>query len=172
MKKSNSLFAVLAIVCGMLMMSGCVFNDPFAETYDTWYKYNSTVDVPTGTDGSEDDSATGSLKGAEVYIYFDGESKLIVAIQKETTSTVDVPGSHGLLQTDVTLTTGGVKEYQKGKTTWDTIYSFGSWTRVSQPPKIYSNPEDCVDFTDALSNGIQWKKVLRRLLINKLLGDE
>ena len=169
MKKINSLFAVLAIICGALILSGCVFNDPYASTYDTWYKYNGTVDVPTGNDDSEDDSATGSLKGADVYVYFDGDNKLILAIQKDTTETVDVAG--GLLQTDVAITTGGVKEFEKSKPTWVTIYSFGSWRKVSEPPKIYSDPEHCVNFTDAAKNGIQFKKMLKKMLINKLLGD-
>ena len=170
MKKINKVFAVLAVVCGVLMMSSCVFNDPFADTYNTWYKYNSTVDVPTGTDGSENDTSSGSLKGAEVYIYYDSDnSKLILAIQKVTTETVDVAG--GLLSSDVEITTGGVKEYQKTKATWATIKGFGAWTRVSEPPKIYSKPGECINFTDALNNGIQWKKMLKKLLVNKLLGD-
>ena len=172
MKKISKLFAVMTILASVLMMCGCGIKNAISQTYDTWYKYSGgPVSVPRGSDTTENDTATSSLDGAEIYVYFNESDGLTVAIQTVTTETVSLAG--GLLESDVEIVTGGTKQYTKeqcGVAKWTTLIGFGSFEE-SKAPKIYTEPEKCVVITDALNNGIQWKKVLKKMLVNKLLGE-
>ena len=174
MKKICKLIAVLSLVAGVMMMCGCGLKNAIDATHNKWYKYNSAdgIDVPLGEDSSDSSATAATLSGADFYLYFDDDDGLLVVVQKDTVQTVAVAG--GLLEQDVTITTGAKKQYTKqqfGTVKWATLVARGKIS-PSDKPKLISNPNGCIDITEALGNGIQWKKVLRNILINQLLGED
>ena len=174
MKKITKLIAVLSLVAGVIMMSGCGLKEAIDATHNKWYKYNSAegVNVDLGDDTSESSATVATLKGADFYLYFDDEKGLLVVVQKDKVETVDLAG--GLLTTDITVTTGAQKQYTKqqfGSVQWGTLVASGKII-PSDTPKFISDHSHCIDVSEALGNGIQWKKVLRNILINQLLGED
>ena len=173
MKKISKLIAVLSIVAGVIMMCGCGLKSAIDATHNKWYKYVSAegVSVPIGDDTSDSSLTTTTLKGADFYLYFDDDKGLLVVVQKDSIQSVDIAG--GLLTQDITVTTGAQKQYTKeqfGTAKWATLVASGK-IAPSDTPKFISNHSNCIDISEALGNGIQWKKVLKQILINQLLGE-
>ena len=174
MKKISKLIAVLSLIAGVIMMSGCGLKSAIDATHNKWYKYVSAegVSVPIGDDTSESSVTAATLSGADFYLYFDDDDGLLVVVQKDSVQSVDIAG--GLLTQDITITTGAKKQYTKqqfGTVRWATLVASGK-IEPSDTPKFISDHSSCIDVSEALGNGIQWKKVLRNILINQLLGED
>lgn len=173
MKKILTVLIAAAVLAGSLVMTGCGLRNAIQATHNHWYKYNKEggMDVPLGEDSSEGSTSAATLSGSEFYVYFNAEKGLTVAIQKKTTTTASIAG--GLLEQEVEIVTGGTKQYSTtefGSGRWAALVSTGKFDQCSTP-KIVAEPNSCVDISTALGNGIQWKKVLRNILINQLLGE-
>ena len=174
MKKLTKLVAAMALLAGILMLTGCGLN--IKKTYNHWYKYegDQTLDIPLGNIGSSDDesdsSKTGAIKNAEFYVYYSQSEGLTVAVQTKSTENIEIAG--GLKTVQTTITTGGTKKYPDFEASkWAALMLLGSFEQCSAP-KIVADPESCVNITDIIDGEIQWKKVLKKILINKLLGDD
>ena len=175
MKKILTVLIVAAVLAGSLVMTGCGLRDAVASTYNTWYKYNKEggINVPLGTADEENAGEGAYLNNAEVYFYFNESKGLKVAVQSEKKEDIELYG--GLVSTSTVIVTGGVKEYPMesfGKGRWAALVASGCITRDSEP-KVSSDPEHCLMLTgDADKPTIQWKKFLKRYLINQLLGED
>ena len=168
------LVAAMALLAGILMLTGCGMLNTIKKTYNKWYKYNKAegIDVPLGLDTSEDATSLGELKNAEFYVRYSENSGLTVAIQSTKKENVEL--YNGLVSTSVDIVIGATKQYNEtefGSGKWAALITLGDFSECSTP-KIVSDPESCFIISDALNNGIQWKKVLKKILINKLLGDD
>ena len=181
MKRITRLFAVMAVIVSVFMMSGCAFD--WSQTYNTWYKYNNaaglSIPVVAKADSESDTTgiASGMMENAEFYVYFDPDDGLTVAIQSTQAQQIAIGG--GLLTTSVDVVTGGSKQYTKeqfGGVKWAALYTTGAF-RESDTPKVISNPEQCIILAGNDENGganqfnFQWKKVLRSILLEQLLGE-
>ena len=183
MKKITKLFVGLILFSSTLLLSGCMFD--WTATYDTWYKYKKAegLDVPivdvanSETEADTAGIASGTMKNAEMYVCFNPDKGLTVAIQSTKDQQIDIAG--GLLTTSVEVVTGGSKTYTKeqfGKGKWMALYGTGLFEE-SKTPKVISNPEQCIILASDEEGGanqfdFQWKKVLKQILINKLLGED
>ena len=173
MKKITNLFVVLSILAATVFMTGCGLKEAIDSTHNTWYKYNKAegVDIPLGSDTTEEDSTLNSLKGAEFYLYFDDDEGLLVAIQSVKQENVEL--YKGALSTTVDVVVGGTKQYTKeefGAIKWGALVASGKVVK-SEKPKIVAHPEQCFIITDAVENGIQWKRVLANILLSGLLEE-
>ena len=184
MKKIAKLFAGLFIFAGILTLSGCAFD--WTQTYNTWYKYNkaSGLDIPivdiayadADADATIPSASSKIMENAEFYVKFNPDKGLTIAIQSSKDQSITLAG--GLLETTATVVTGGSKTYDKkdfGKVKWITLYGTGLFTE-SSTPKVISDPDSCIILASDDPNGenkfdFQWKKVLRTILIQKLLGE-
>lgn len=165
--------AATLFLCG-LVFSGCgvkeIVKETINDSYKTWYKYEKKVTIPLGQD-AEATGTTGedhSLKDAELFVYFDPETGLKVAVQ--STSSQDVQMLGGLVTQTVDVTIGGTKSYgisEFGKGKWAAVWASGKFEKSSEP-KVSSEPEKCVILAgdDKRDFKIQWKKVLVNYLLN------
>lgn len=183
MKKLTKLFVVAAVVLAGFMMSGCdllgMLKDQVASTYNTWYKYTGTIPsipVANAADADADvDKSTGAFKDAEIYVYFDEDDGLTLAIQSTSEQNISLLG--GLASTVTKVTTGGTKQYpisEFGKIKWAGLVSSGSFEESKKPAVATKpTPAGVILLTDPEANvfNFQWKKVLKEILIEQLLGD-
>ena len=183
MKKITKLFVGLVLFSSTLLLSGCMFD--WTTTYDNWYKYKKAegLDIPivdVANAEAESDAtgiASGTMKNAEMYVCFNPDKGLTIAIQSTKEQQIDIAG--GLLTTSVDVVTGGTKTYPKesfGKAKWMALYGTGLFEE-SKTPKVISNPSECIILAsdengEANKFDFQWKKVLKQILINKLLGED
>ena len=136
------------------------------NTQGKWYKYAQTVDIPLGTTDDVADSDVKTLKDASLYVYYESGEGLKVAIQAETTESVQVLG--GLLSQDVTVTAGAVYSFAPEK------FGDGKWTALvalstmeeSDEPEVSANPEYCLLLggETAKDTKVQWNKVLANVI--------
>lgn len=171
MKKITKLIAVFSLVASVIMMCGCGLKSAIDATHNKWYKYNKEggIDIPLGSDTSADAASALDLKNAEFYVYFDDDKGLLVAVQSTKSENVEL--YKGLMSTTVDVTVGSTKQYTKdefGTGKWTAMIALGNFTPCNAP-KIVSNPNECFVITNALENGIQWKKVLANILLQSLL---
>ena len=170
-KLSKILIASAVLLCG-LVVTGCGAVDALKATYNKWYKYNGTYNVPLGTDADEESGAgLNTLKDAEFYIYFDEDEGMTLAIQ--STSETDVELVKGLAKTQVQVTTGGTHQFPTvGAGRWGVLMYSGNFVKSSEP-LISSDPEKCIVLAgeDANEFKIQWKKVLANLILTRMLGE-
>ena len=181
MKKITRAFLFTFILASMLVVTGCGLFDrareAVEETYDTWYLYTGeqTLSIPLGSDADdESDTVTKSLDNVEFYVYFDADDGLKVAVQAETEQNVELLG--GLATKKITTYTGGTKQYTKkqfGAVKWAAMMSTVPFEEADEP-EVSANPDRCIILVgdEAGDLKIQWKKVLKRCLINALLGDD
>lgn len=185
----KTLVAASVLLCG-LVFTGCDFllerennedlnikdyylDKKLEKTEKKWFQYKGEVpDIPIGakTDTNED-TETGKLENAELYLYFDRDEGLTVAIQAETTQQVGLFG--GAITTDMKLITGSVHVYDDFTTTkWIALTEFAA-LKDAEEPKVSSNPDECliIGGDEANSITVQWKKVLANIILNKLLGE-
>ena len=174
MKKISKIIAALTVLTATFLMTGCGVKD--LVKYDTWYKYNKAggLDIPIGAAGTGDsETATGQLmENAELYVYYDKTDGLKLAIQSTKTQDIEIAG--GLLSTSVDIVTGATKEYptsEFGTGRWSALVLSGNFTECSAP-KIVTHPEQCIDLSNSDAFTFQWKKVIKQILINKLIGDD
>ena len=181
MKKITGILALLAVLAGTMIMSGCdLFSDVrdyMTQSYNKWYKYTGSteINIPLGAD-EEEESGNGSqtLKNAEFYVYFDPNAGLTVAVQSTKQQDVEL---FGIVSQTMTVTMGGTKLYPIetfGEGRWIALKNLVSLTPC-EAPKVYTNPEECFilggDNPKAAQTKIQWKKVLTRVLLEQLLGE-
>lgn len=181
MKKITKLIAALAVFASVLMLCGCAFD--WTQTYDTWYKYKKAeglnIPIVDAANAEAEADATGIASGvmenAEFYVKFNPNKGLTVVVQSTKAQEISIGG--GLLTTSVDVVTGGKKTYSKdqfGKVKWVALYGTGLFEESSEP-KVSSHPEQCIiladDEGDANNFNFQWKKVLKQILIQKLLGE-
>ena len=183
MKKNFKFLAGLIILASALMLCSCAFD--WSQTYDTWYKYDnaSGLNIPVvDKENSEAEAdakgiASGMMKNAEFYVCFNPDDGLTIAIQSTKAEEISIAG--GLLTTSVDVVTGASKQYTKeqfGKVRWAALYATGAFKESSEP-KVISNPEQCIILAGNKADGnanqfdFQWKKVLRQILIEQLLGE-
>ena len=122
-------------------------------------------------DNSEDDPQAGKLENAELYLYFNRDDGLKVAIQAESEQVIELFG--GAASTSVKLITGNVNTYSDFSTTkWITLTELSAMTACDEPT-VVAEPDKCILIGGEESNDIkiQWKKVLANIIINKLLGE-
>ena len=175
MKKITNLFVVLSILAATVFMTGCGLKEAIDSTHNKWYKYtggDGVIDVPCGDDTTADSTTAGTLKNTELYLYYDDDDGLLVVLQKDSVQSVDLVG--GLLTEDITITSGAKKQYTKadfGPVKWGIAVGSGAITPC-ETPKFIADHDHCVDLSEALANGIQWKKFLRDILINQLFPEE
>ncbi len=168
MKKISRIVTVIAALACVLMMSGCGIKDAITQTYDQWYKYNGTLDIPLGQDEESADTI-GTLENAEFYIYFNEDEGLTVAVQTTKEENVSVLG--GLVQYPMETIFGSVKNFDTSKfgaTSWSGLMILGNFKKSSEPA-VVSGGAGVVKLENILENGIQWKKVLKRKLIERVL---
>ena len=170
MKKFLTIMTAATVLLCSTVLTSCGAADLIAETYDTWYKYEKTVTIPLGTDidATSTESEAHSLKDAELYVYFDPDDGLTIAVQ--STSSQDVEMLGGLITQTVDVVIGGTKQYdntQFGKGKWAALWASGKFQKASEP-KVSSEPEKCVILAgdDKRDFKIQWKKVLLNYLLN------
>lgn len=172
MKKFLKIMTAAAVLLCGLALTGCGAVDALKQTYNKWYKYNGTYEVPLGSNADEEDgTAMNTLKDAEFYVYFDENDGMTLAIQ--STSTQDIQLVQGLATTQVELVTGGTKTYETvGTGRWGVLMYSGNFVQ-SSVPKIVSEPEKCIVLAGDNANEfkIQWKKVLANLIVKKMLGE-
>ena len=166
----KSLIAAAVLICGFAF-TGCM-QQMVQNTQGKWYKYNKTVDIPLGFSKSGGETEE-TLKGASLYVYYESGKGLKVAIQAESTESVEVLG--GLLSQDITITAGAVYEFgpnEFGDTKWTALIALSAMQQCDEP-KISSNPDECLEIggVNAKETKIQWKKVLANIIIGKLLGE-
>ena len=190
MKKILRTLAVASVLLGVFAFTGCgflleknededltlkdyVINQKLKKTEKIWFKYKGEVPaIPIGAKTDVDEnSETGKLENAEIFLYFDRDEGLKVAIQAETTQQVGLFG--GAITTDMKLVTGSVHVYEDFTTAkWITLTEFSALEEADEP-KVSSNPDECliIGGDEANSITVQWKKVLANIIIEKLLGE-
>lgn len=190
MKKITKILAAAAVLACGLILSGCAAAETIKETvvenvngsYKQWYKYTSKkqIDVPLidasiDEDKQPDDTPVSEdkLKNAEIYLYFDPDVGLTVAVQTVTQQEVSLLG--GIYTQNVDMVVGDFKEIPKekfGKKSWYTVWGSGKLEKSSEP-KIHKSPDECIRIgTDkAPKSKIQWKKVLANYLLDSLLDE-
>ncbi len=184
MKKILKILTCAAILISGLALTGCgakeIIKESVNDSFNTWYKYKTSrqIDVPlldasvTEEDTTEE-SAT-KLKNAEIYVLFNPNTGLKVAVQSVTHQQVSLLG--GLYEQNMDVVVGDTHDYpleKFGKKSWYALWGSGKFEKTSAP-KIVTNPEQCViigDATKAPNKKIQWKKFLANYLLNSLLED-
>lgn len=187
MKKITKILAAAAVLACGLVLSGCAAAETIKETvvenvngsYKQWYKYKSKnkVDVPlldaSVTEEDNTPESTNKLKDAQIYLYFDPDAGLTVAIQSTTTQEVSLLG--GLYTQNMDVVVGDYKDFpleKFGKKSWYTVWGSGKLEKSSEP-KIHSNPDECIRIgtNKAPNSKIQWKKFLANYLLNSLIEE-
>ncbi len=170
MKKSIRLLSVLLVLFAGCLVTGCMIQDALQDTHGQWYKYNKTVDIPLGKTGEEDE-AIKELKGASLYVYYETDIGLKVAIQAETKESVEVLG--GLFSQDVDITAGAVYDFENFTDTKWAALVLVSGMAPSTAPAVYTTPEKCLILggEKAKETKVIWKKVLAEIILKKLLGE-
>ena len=166
MKKIGSVLIILSVLLSTLVITGCSDDpelDPFANTYDKWYLYKNTVDVPVADKDTADATKDGVLKGAKVYVKYDLDEGLelkVVTTQKQTISYLG-----GVYEVEADVTTGATKTFEDfSSAKWKTLILLGSFVK-EEPPKI------TVDLSQKLNGKLNLRRVLAEFILNNLLGE-
>lgn len=166
MKKIGSILLVLSVLLSTLVITSCSDDpelDPFASTYNKWYVYTDTVNVPVADEDTSDATKDGILKDAKIYVRYNTDEGLelkVVTTQKQTISYLG-----GAYEVEADVTTGATKtfeDFSSGR--WKTLILLGSFTK-KEPPEI------TVDLSDGLKGNLKLKRVLAEFIINNLLGE-
>ena len=183
MKKFLKILTCAAILISGLALTGCgakeIIKETINDSYNSWYKYksNKQIDVPlisaSAIEDDNDPESTNKLKNAEIYVKFNPDSGLTVAIQSVTNQEVSLLG--GLYTTNMDVVVGDTKEFpltQFDKKKWYAVWGSGKFEKASAP-KIVTNPSECITLGSekAPNSKIQWKKFIANYLLNKLLDD-
>ena len=175
-KLTKIMIAAAVLLCGFVV-TGCgaaaAIKEQIEQTYGKWYKYTGTINVPLGNTDSEDAKEEKTLKEAEVYVCFESDEGLTVAIQSTSTQNVEI--LNGLASTSVDIVTGGKKKFDAesfGAGKWTALMATG-YFKPSSEPKISSEPDKCLVLMGEDKNEfqIQWRKVLRNYLINLVFPE-
>ncbi len=171
MKKYVNLFVAAAVLLCGLVLTGCdLVKDALEGTYNQWYVCEKTLSIPLTKEN--DESYTGSLSAAEVYVKYNPDTGIKVAVQ--STSNQDVQMFNGLISTNQTVYVGGTKEFNSSEyDSWKWVALMGSgYFEEADEPVISSGNGTCLQLVGDNGSGnitIQWQKVLRDYLIDLLL---
>ena len=179
MKKVFKLFAGLVVLASVFMLSGCGELDIYKQTYNTWYKYDDAngLNIPLiakTAEDKDDNSATNYLNNAEVYVYFDGDTKVLrVVTQSAKEEQISLYG--GLIDTTQYIIIGGENYFAKekfGMPGWIALLGTNKF-KPSNTPAFVSNPSQSIQIwgKEGTELKIQWQRVLKQYLVNLLLGD-
>ena len=175
MKKTFKILTAVAVTLSAIILSGCGLKDIVESTYNKWYKYNGskTITIPLGSTDGEDATSAHELNDAQVFVFFNPDSGLKVAVQAVSTQNVEMLG--GLVSREQEITVGGTKTFDKesfGEAKWVSLIGIGDFVKADEP-KVSSNPGDCLILIgdDKTEYQIQWKKFLKTKIINLLLGE-
>ena len=176
MKKTFKILTAVAVTLSAFILSGCGLKDIVESTYNKWYKYNGskTITIPLGSSDSENATSAHELKDAQLFVFFNPDNGLKVAVQSVSTQDVEMLG--GLVTRTQNITVGGTKNFDKdsfGEGKWVSLIGIGDFVKTDEP-KISSNPDDCLILIgdDKTDFQIQWKKFLKTKIINLLLGED
>ena len=170
----RTLVAASVLICGMVF-TGCEFYKQAVvdNTQGQWYKYNKTVDIPIGTTDDASDEEVKTLKDASLFVYYESDEGLKVAVQAESKESVEV--LNGLFSQDVTVTAGAThsftpEEFGDGK--WTALVAL-SVMKPCEEPAVSATPDKCLILggDDAKETKIQWKRVLANMVLNKWLNE-
>ena len=182
MKKLTKLFAGLVIFASSLMLTSCLFD--WEQTYETWYKYRGdSLSIPVvakaDADAEADASgiASGMMEDAELFVWFSPDEGLKIAIQ--STSEQEISIGNGLLTTTAEVVTGGYKTYANktdfGTLRWKGLYATGL-LEEADTPEVIAHPDKCIilasDDGEANKFDFHWKRILKQILLNQLLGED
>lgn len=176
MKKLVKILSVAAVLLCGIMVTSCAAAETIKEvvdaTHNTWYKYKNKTSIPVlnKTEADSDNAVESSdkLKDADIYFYFDSNNGLKVAIQSESTQTVDF--LNGLYEQEQKVIMGSTKQFTKEQ------FDSKKWTALTlairmekaDEPEISAHPDRCIVLgSNENKPKIQWKK----FLANYLLGD-
>lgn len=173
MKKIIKIITIFTLLSGVFTLSSCGLKKQLLDnTQNQWYKYNSTIEIPLGnSDESETDSLLDNLSEPEFFVYYDEDEGLTVAIQSNCKQDIELIG--GFYQTTAELPVGGCKTYSPkefGSIKWSALMALGSFTKTSEPA-IYKAKTGFTLLDQYSNGGIQWKKILKNILLNTLLGE-
>lgn len=185
MKKFLKIMTAAAVLLCGLAFTGCGAAETIKETvletvndsYNQWYKYGKQVDVPLLSASIEEQDntpeSTNKLKNAEIYVMFNPDVGLKIAIQSLTNQEVELLG--GLYKQNMDIVVGDTYDVpltKFGKKSWYTLWGSGKFEKDSAP-KIITNPDECVIIggNKAPNSKIQWKKFLANYLLDSLLDD-
>ena len=180
MKKTTKIFIAISLVLAAFVTTGCdLYNrakEAVENTYNTWYVYSGdqSISIPLGSNADDEDGTSAkSLDNVEFYVYYDGDDGLKVAVQAKSKQNVELLG--GLITKETQIYTGGTKQYTKeqfGPVQWTGMISALPFEETNEP-QVSKNPDECIILAgdEAGDLKIQWQKVLKRVLINKLLGE-
>ena len=158
-----------------LTLKDYILNKTLQDSENKWYKYQGELpSIPIGAIADVNESAqAGSLENAELYLYFNRDTGLTVAIQASTEQNVELFG--GALATTMELVTGNVNTYSDFTTVkWVGLKTYSATALIeSEEPLVSAHPEQCLLIGGDKANTItiQWKKVLANIIINKLCGE-
>lgn len=180
-KLTKIMIAAAVLLCGFVV-TGCGAAETIKEivdgTHNQWYKYKSekSIDIPVlaGSEADDDNTAESAnkLKDAEIYLYYDSNDGLLVAIQSKTEQKVEM--LHGLYSQNLTIPMGATKQFTKeefGTAKWTSL-TLAVQLEKSSAPEIVTNPDGCIVLG---KNGndpkIQWKKSIVNYLLSNLIED-
>jgi len=185
MKKFLKIMTAAAVLLCGLALTGCGAAETIKETvietvndsYNQWYKYSKQVNVPllssTVEENDETPESTNKLKDAQIYVKFNPEEGLKIAVQSVTNQEVELLG--GLYKQNMDIVVGDTYDVSLtkfGKKSWYTLWGSGKFEKDSAP-KIITNPEECIIIGSdkAPASKIQWKKFIANYLLDSLLDD-
>lgn len=173
MKKHTKLLTIGAILLAGIFCTSCGAGALVQNTYDQWYKYSGNIgDVALETSAATNAAPTDVIKNAELYLKYNAQNGLTVAIQTTNKKDMDLLG--GLTSYSVEVVAGQEKQYDKtsfGPIKWEALYLTGTLVPCEEP-KIVSNPEQCIILNSVFDNGIQWETFLKQKLVEMILGED
>ena len=181
MKKYFKLLTVISVILFALSFVSCGLlnsvKESVEDSYNQWYKYDKgdkTFNIPvvaSEADDSENGPESGNLKNADIYLMFNPDAGLTVAIQTVTEQNVEVLG--GLVENRMDLVVGSTKTYtteQFGKGKWTALWLSGKLIKDSAP-KICTDSNQCINLNSEDGPKIQWKKFLANYLLKQFIED-
>ena len=163
---SNTFYSDVTIYADWMIYIG-------ENTQGKWYKYNQTVNIPLGATDDVAFSEGKTLNDASLYVYYESGEGLKVAIQAETKENVDVFG--GAISQEVAIITGAVYSFDVAKfdnKKWAALVALSEIEECDEP-EVSANPDKCLILggDTAEDTKVQWKRVLKNVILEKLLGE-
>ena len=141
------------------------------------YSNEEGLSIPVSdlSDADSMDSSAGKLmENAQLYVYYDEDDGLTVAVQSTKAQKIQLAG--GLLETSVDVVTGATKKYttkEFGMVKWGLLVASGLFETTSTP-EVVAHPDRCIILAgegEGAEFSFQWKKLLKNILLEQLLGE-
>ncbi|MBE6350827.1 MAG: hypothetical protein E7062_08805 [Spirochaetaceae bacterium] len=161
------LFVFLTLVAFTLV--GCDFLGDMENYYsDKWYQYDpekiSELKIPIGaSDNSADDKTTNFIDIAEFYAFYNKTDGLRIIIAQSPENSGDSKPIYGEKKYTA-------EEFSTAR--WISLVELGNLKPLETEPVVVSNHAFYRDFSSIINGeGIQWKRILADILIDKLLAE-